>query len=103
MIVSPIFRRVLPFTGTIHFAVLSVSTGSPRGARWTARAVRGLARVRPGSGGSSAKLNEALSDDIRMRYTRFLTFAHQRKNSGGEGYTERIRLARGNVGSVKSS
>ena len=57
----------------------------------------------PRSCDSSAKLSEALRDRIRVRETRLRAPAHERKNGGGEGSPERIRLDRANMDIVESS
>jgi hypothetical protein len=52
---------------------------------------------------TSAKLREALRDDIRNEEIRLRALPHERQNGCGEGCPERPRLDRADVGILESS
>ena len=54
-------------------------------------------------GGASAKLREALRNDLRREEIRFRALAHERKNGCGERCPECRRLDRADVGVLESS
>jgi len=65
--------------------------------------VRLLLLVVAVGGSTSAKLREALRNDIRKEELRFRTLVYERQNGCGEGCPERRRLDRADVGSLESS